>query len=164
MSQRNKGRSGPIWQPGPLEWNSIFFYLRGRGRYMSWPRPLNFWPIRTVFQGFQMRYITFLYNNWFLRYEPSKLNDRKKSPISLVKRVFFRSFNFDGSYLKNQLSYRNVIYLIWKPWYSAFMSQKAKGFGFQIKLPHALKWNSITFIKMSVVFIFLDYTPCPSGS
>ena len=25
---------------------------------MSWPRPLNFWPIRTVFQGFQIHNVS----------------------------------------------------------------------------------------------------------
>ena len=84
------------------------------------------------------------------------------APIKI--RTVVKSSAIFARLLKNQLLYRNVIYLIWKPWYSAFMSQKAKGFGFQIKLPHALKWNSITFTKMTVVFLFVDYTPCPSGS
>ena len=46
---------------------------------MGHPHPLAFWLIGSVYQGFQMRYITFLYDNWFLRYKPSKLNDRKKT-------------------------------------------------------------------------------------
>ena len=85
------------------------------------------------------------------------LRQENIGPVNKSSAIFARL-------LKNQLSYRNVIYLIWKPWYSAFMSQKAKGFGFQIKLPHQLKWNSITFTKIAVVFLFVDYTPCPSGS
>ena len=92
----------------------------------------------------------------FVSYSPT-LTRKSTRPVNKSSAVFARL-------LKNQLLYRNVIYLIWKPWYSAFMSQKAKGFGFQIKLPHALKWNSITFIKIAVVFLFVDYTPCPSGS
>ena len=63
--------------------------VSGCGSFIWKPKPLAFWLIKAEYQGFQMRYITFLYDNWFLRYEPSKLNDRKKSPISLVKRVFF---------------------------------------------------------------------------
>ena len=40
--------------------------------------------------------------------------ERSKKKTRFTKEVglFFRSFNFDGSYLKNQLLYRNVIYLI----------------------------------------------------
>ena len=42
-----------------------------------------------------------------------KIERSKKKPDFLSKTGFFlRSFNFDGLYLKNQLLYRNVIYLI----------------------------------------------------
>ena len=42
-----------------------------------------------------------------------KVEQSKKKPDFLSKTgFFFRLFNFEGSYLKNQLSYRNVIYLI----------------------------------------------------
>ena len=102
MSQKLKGRGQPIWWLHPLEWNSNFFHLRGPGYHMNWPRPSTVWLKGTVYQGFQMRYITFLYDNWFLRYKPSKLNDRKKNRFTKEISPFFRSFNFDGSYLKNQ--------------------------------------------------------------
>ena len=47
-----------------------------------------------------------------LEIQAVKVERSKKKLNLLSKTVFFRSFNFDGSYLKNQLLYRNVIYLI----------------------------------------------------
>ena len=38
----------------------------------------------------------------------------KKSTISLLKRTFFRVFNFDGLYFWNHWEFRDVMYLIWK--------------------------------------------------
>ena len=75
-----------------------------------------------------------------------KVERSKKKPDFLSKTVFFfRLFNFDGLYLKNQLLYRNLIYLIWKPWYTVSMSQIARGRGSPIWQPHPLKWKKLGF-------------------
>ena len=44
----------------------IEFHLSACGSFIWKPKPLAFWLIKAEYQGFQMRYITFLYDNWFL--------------------------------------------------------------------------------------------------
>ena len=70
-----------------------------------------------------MRYITSLNSQWFQKYKPSKLKDRKNGRFS----TFFRSFNFDGSYFWNHLEFRDVMYLNLKVWSVVKWSQKLKG-------------------------------------
>ena len=43
------------------------------------------------------------------------------------------------------MKFRNVLYLIGKPWYSAIMSQNYRGCGPQTKLPRPMKWNLYFF-------------------
>ena len=88
----------------------------------------------------------------------------KKSSISICKRTFFRFFNFDGSYFENHFSWNNVLYLIWKPWYSVPWSQKDRGRGLQTKPPHPFKWKQSNFIQVGVAALFGGHALCPSGS
>ena len=50
-----------------------------------------------------------------------------------------------GNFLKKYLRYRNFMYLIWKPLYTAIMSQKDKEGGVSIWQPESLEWNSNFF-------------------
>ena len=65
------------------------FHLKGRGGFVWRPRPLSFWLRGTEYQGFQMRYNTSFQLKWFSKYEPSKLNDRKKVRLSKEIDDFF---------------------------------------------------------------------------
>ncbi len=51
---------------------------------------------------------------WFQKYEPSKLKERKKSSISILKRTFFLNFNFDDLYFWNHWEFKDIMYLIVK--------------------------------------------------
>ena len=56
-----------------------------------------------------------------------KLESSKKSPFSLLKRTFFRTFNFDGLSFLNHWEFRHVMYLILKVWSVVKWSQQLKG-------------------------------------
>ena len=56
-----------------------------------------------------------------------KVESLKKSPFSLLKQTFFRTFNFDGSSFLNHWEFRHVMYLILKVWSVVKWSQQLKG-------------------------------------
>ena len=59
--------------------------------------------------------------------------------ISILKRTFFHTFNFDGSLLQAHWELRNVIYLVGKPQYVAVYCKKDRGLGYQTKPPRPFK-------------------------
>ena len=55
-------------------------------------------------------------SQWFQKYQPSNLNNWKKSVLCSTKQTFFRLFKFDGWYFWNHWKLRDVMYLISKVW------------------------------------------------
>ena len=90
-----------------------------------------------------MWYSTFLNSYWSQRYRPSNLNIRKKKSVLVLKRTFFRMFNFDTRYLWIRI--RDVLYLIWKVY------------------SRPLKWDTVRFCTLTTLLINFSIflTKCP---
>ena len=74
-----------------------------------------------------------------------KVERSKKRPDLLSKSQKNENSNFDCSYIQNHMHYREVIYLIGKPLFSAFWRSKDMGRGSSIKAPTPILMNSYEF-------------------
>ena len=92
-----------------------------------------------------------LNSHCFQNGQPSKLEERKKPSVVVLKRTFFRSFNFDSWPFWNQLEPRDIMYLILKVYLRSIWIKTVQGRGSTFTSQHTLVKKAILLHKMARV-------------